>query len=138
MPSARIISRRLAFPSSGAADSNTRTESAQPLSSSSARRWRRSCGRARIPSAAASAFPGAPVYPLRTIVGVVGDAKHFGLHLPVTAQAYVPHAQSPWRMPAMTVVVRVDAERDPLSLVPALARARRTASIDPAVTSRSE
>jgi putative ABC transport system permease protein len=61
--------------------------------------------------------PAAPVYPLRTIVGVVGDVKHFGLHLPVTPQAYLPHAQSPWRMPMMTMVVRADAERDPLSLV---------------------
>src|SRR5262245_29329150 len=73
--------------------------------------------------------PGAPVYPLRTIVGVVGDVKHFGLHLPVTPQAYVPHAQSPWRMPAMTVVVRVDAKRDPLSLVSTVRQHVR--SIDP-------
>src|SRR5688572_4057453 len=73
--------------------------------------------------------PGAPVYPLRTIVGVVGDVKHFGLHLPVTPQAYVPHAQPPWRMPSMTVVVRADAERDPLSLVSAVRQHVR--SIDP-------
>ena len=73
--------------------------------------------------------PGAPVYPLRTIVGVVGDVKHFGLHLPVTPQAYVPHAQSPWRMPVMTMVVRADAERDPLSLVSAVRQHVR--SIDP-------
>ena len=73
--------------------------------------------------------PGAPVYPLRTIVGVVGDVKHFGLHLPVTPQAYVPHAQPPWRMPVMTVVVRADAERDPLSLVSAVREHVR--SIDP-------
>jgi putative ABC transport system permease protein len=73
--------------------------------------------------------PGAPVYPLRTIVGVVGDVKHFGLHLPVTPQAYIPHAQPPWRMPAMTVVVRADAERDPLSLVSAVREHVR--SIDP-------
>jgi len=73
--------------------------------------------------------PGAPVYPLRTIVGVVGDVKHFGLHLPVTPQAYVPHAQPPWRMPVMTVVVRVDAERDPLSLVSTVRQHVR--SIDP-------
>jgi putative ABC transport system permease protein len=73
--------------------------------------------------------PGAPVYPLRTIVGVVGDVKHFGLHLPVTPQAYVPHAQPPWPMRVMTVVVRTDAERDPLSLVPAVREHVR--SIDP-------
>jgi len=73
--------------------------------------------------------PGAPVYPLRTIVGVVGDVKHFGLHLPVTPQAYIPHAQPPWRMGVMTVVVRADAERDPLSLVSAVREHVR--SIDP-------
>jgi len=73
--------------------------------------------------------PGAPVYPLRTIVGVVGDVKHFGLHLPVTPQAYIPHAQPPWRMPALMVVVRTDAERDPLSLVTAVREHVR--SIDP-------
>ena len=73
--------------------------------------------------------PGAPLAPLRTIVGVVGDVKHFGLHLPVTPQAYVPHAQPPWRMPSMTVVVRADAERDPLSLVSTVREHVR--SIDP-------
>jgi hypothetical protein len=54
---------------------------------------------------------------------------HFGLHLPVTPQAYVPHAQPPWRMPSMTVVVRADAERDPLSLVSTVREHVR--SIDP-------
>jgi len=73
--------------------------------------------------------PGAPVYPLRTIVGVVGDVKHFGLHLPVTPQAYIPHAQPPWRMPALMVVVRTEAKRDPLSLVTAVREHVR--SIDP-------
>jgi putative ABC transport system permease protein len=62
-------------------------------------------------------IPGAPVYPLRTIVGVVGDVKHFGLHLPVTQQAYLPHAQPPFGpQRAMTMVVRTAADRDPLSL----------------------
>ena len=73
--------------------------------------------------------PGAPVYPLRTIVGVVGDVKHFGLQLPATPQAYIPHAQPPWRMPALMVVVRTDAKRDPLSLVTAVREHVR--SIDP-------
>jgi putative ABC transport system permease protein len=65
--------------------------------------------------------PGTPLAPLRTIVGIVGDVKHYGLHMPVTSQAYIPHTQ-PAYGPArfMTVVVRTTAERDPLSLVPAV------------------
>ena len=74
-------------------------------------------------------IPGAPVYPLRTIVGVVGDVKHFGLHLPVTLQAYLPHAQPPWSMRVMTMVVRTEADRDPLSLVSTVREHVR--SIDP-------
>jgi putative ABC transport system permease protein len=73
--------------------------------------------------------PGAPVYPLRTIVGIVGDVRHFGLHLPATPQAYIPHAQPPWPMRVMTVVVRAAAEHDPLSLVSVVREHVR--SIDP-------
>ena len=40
--------------------------------------------------------PGAPMGPLRTIVGIVGEVKHYGLHMPVTKQVYVPHAQPPF------------------------------------------
>ena len=61
--------------------------------------------------------PGAPVYPLRTIVGVVGDVRHDGLHMPATMQAYLPHAQPPWPQRLMAMVVRTAADRDPLSLV---------------------
>jgi putative ABC transport system permease protein len=67
---------------------------------------------------------------LRTIVGIVGDVKHYGLHMPATKQAYIPHAQpafGPQRF--MTVVVRTLADRDPLSLVPAVREHVR--SIDP-------
>jgi putative ABC transport system permease protein len=60
--------------------------------------------------------PGAPNSPMRTIVGIVGDVKHYGLHMPVTKQAYVPHAQPPWPMPVVTMVVRLAADRDPLSI----------------------
>ena len=56
---------------------------------------------------------------LRTIVGIVGDAKYQGLGVEAGPQAYVPHAQSPY--PGMRVVVRTTA--DPASLVSAV-RAR--------------
>jgi putative ABC transport system permease protein len=65
-------------------------------------------------------IPGAPFAPLRTIVGIVGDVKHFGLHLPVTSQAYVPHGQPTMPMRMMTMLVRTAVDRDPLSLVPAM------------------
>jgi putative ABC transport system permease protein len=75
-------------------------------------------------------IPGAPFAPLRTIVGVVGDVKHYGLHMPATNQAYVPHAQpnfQPNRV--MTMLVRAAGDRDPLSLV-STAR-EHVRSIDP-------
>jgi putative ABC transport system permease protein len=74
--------------------------------------------------------PGNPNGPLRTIVGIVGDVKHHGLHMPVTKQVYIPHGQPPFGpQRLMTVVVRAAAERDPLSLV-SIARAH-VRSIDP-------
>jgi putative ABC transport system permease protein len=74
--------------------------------------------------------PGAPVYPLRTIVGIVGDVTHHGLHMPVTKQAYIPHAQPPFGPQRfMTMVVRTAADRDPLSLVSTVREHVR--SIDP-------
>jgi putative ABC transport system permease protein len=53
---------------------------------------------------------------VRTIVGVVGDAKYQGLGVEAGPQAYVPHAQSPY--PGMRIVVRT--ETDPTSLVSAV------------------
>ena len=74
--------------------------------------------------------PGNPNGPLRTIVGIVGDVKHHGLHMPVTKQVYIPHAQPPFgSQRLMTVVVRTAAGRDPLSLVQTVREHVR--SIDP-------
>ena len=53
---------------------------------------------------------------LRTIVGVVGDAKYQGLGVEAGPQAYVPHAQSPF--PGLRIVVRTTT--DPESLVSAV------------------
>ncbi len=74
------------------------------------------------------AVPGAPRSPLRTIVGIVGDVKHYGLHMPMTKQVYLPHAQPPWPMP-LTMVVRTAGGVDPLSLVSTVREHVR--SIDP-------
>src|SRR5688572_8837962 len=74
------------------------------------------------------AVPGGPQSPLRTIVGIVGDVRHFGLHMPVTKQVYLPHAQPPWPM-AATMVVRTAGGIDPLSLVSTVLEHVR--SIDP-------
>jgi putative ABC transport system permease protein len=40
----------------------------------------------------------------RTIVGVVGNVRHFGLAAADEPQMYIPHRQTPW--PEMTLVVR--------------------------------
>jgi putative ABC transport system permease protein len=61
---------------------------------------------------------GGPDNPMRTIVGVVGDVKHYGLHLPETMQVYIPHAQTIFPEPIVSVVVRARPGRDPLSLAP--------------------
>ncbi len=74
--------------------------------------------------------PGNPNAPLRTIIGIVGDVKHYGLHMPVTKQAYLPHAQPPFGpQRSMTMVVRTAADRDPLALVSTVREHVR--SIDP-------
>jgi len=53
---------------------------------------------------------------LRTIVGIVGDAKYQGLGVEAGPQAYVPHAQSAY--PGMRIIVRTTT--DPSSLVSAV------------------
>lgn len=65
--------------------------------------------------------------PMRTIVGVVGDVRHYGLHLPATLQVYVPHDQTHYPRPALTVVVRTSG--DPLLLAAAVRDVVRT--VDP-------
>jgi len=49
----------------------------------------------------------------RTIVGVVGDVRHFGLDLPTAPQVYVPHAQH--ASPSMALVIRTTGH--PLDIV---------------------
>jgi predicted permease len=53
---------------------------------------------------------------VRTIVGVVADAKYQGLGVEAGLQAYVPHAQSPF--PGMRIIVRTTT--DPSSLIAAV------------------
>src|SRR5882672_7719147 len=53
---------------------------------------------------------------LRTIVGVVGDAKYQGLGVEAGPQAYVPYSQSPY--PGMRLIVRTTSE--PSSLIAAV------------------
>jgi putative ABC transport system permease protein len=70
---------------------------------------------------------GGPNNPMRTIVGIVGDVRHYGLHLPATLQVYIPHAQTHYPEPMLTVVVRTVS--NPLAIVSA---ARETVQvIDP-------
>jgi putative ABC transport system permease protein len=68
--------------------------------------------------------------PWRTVVGIVGNARHRGLDAPDEPQVYVPVTQW-WEEPGMTLVIRTRGS--PLSLVPtvraAVASADRTVAI---------
>jgi len=72
---------------------------------------------------------GGPNNPPRTIVGVVGDVHHDGLHLPVSYQAYMPQSQSPWPQSSMTMLIRVRDGQDPAAI--AAAARERLRAIDP-------
>jgi putative ABC transport system permease protein len=56
--------------------------------------------------------------PMRTIVGVVEDVRHDGLHLPVTRQVYLPHDQSHYPEPSVVLLVRARPGVEPTSLAP--------------------
>jgi putative ABC transport system permease protein len=62
---------------------------------------------------------GGPGNPMRTIVGVVGDVRHSGLHLPVSYQAYMPQSQSPWGQNALTMVIKARDGQDAAALTAA-------------------
>ena len=62
---------------------------------------------------------GGPNNPFRTIVGVVGDVRHYGLDIAPENQAYMPQSQSPWPQSNMTLIIRVKDGVDPLSLAAA-------------------
>jgi putative ABC transport system permease protein len=67
--------------------------------------------------------------PLRTIVGIVGDVRHYGLHAPETLQVYMPHAQTYYPEPSLSLVVRLADGVDPLSIAADVRRNVR--AIDP-------
>ena len=67
--------------------------------------------------------------PMRTIVGIVGDVKHYGLHMPETLQVYIPHAQAHYAEPLLRMVIRVRPGEDPRSIAPTVREAVR--SLDP-------
>src|SRR5438876_2274924 len=53
-----------------------------------------------------------------TIVGVVGDVRHFGLDVDPKPEMYVPFAQDPY----FTSIIVVRSNQDPVSLLPAIRR----------------
>ena len=62
-----------------------------------------------------------------TIVGVVGDIRHFGLDVDPKPEMYVPFAQEPY----FTTIYVVRSSQDPQGLLPAIRR--EIQAIDPAV-----
>lgn len=62
-----------------------------------------------------------------TIVGVVGDMRHFGLDVDPKPEMYVPFAQDPY----FTTIYVVRSNQDPRALLPAIRR--EIQAIDPAV-----
>jgi putative ABC transport system permease protein len=63
---------------------------------------------------------GLPSAPVRTIVGVVGDVRHEGLHMAPGYQVWVPQAQWAWAEPMLTLTVRTAGE--PLRLAVSVRR----------------
>ena len=78
----------------------------RPASSSSARRWRRSTGRARIAIGKRITISYNKTGP-REIVGIVGDVKQRRPDRRAAPQMYTPFVQTPW--PFMSAVVRTTA-----------------------------
>jgi putative ABC transport system permease protein len=73
--------------------------------------------------------PGRPEFgePIRaTIVGVVGNVRHYSLDTDFVPEAYVPYTVTVW--PWMSLVVRTAG--DPAALVPAVTRAARSVEPD--------
>jgi len=81
---------------------------------------------------------GGPNNPPRTIVGIVGDVHHDGLHLPVSYQVYMPQSQAPWPQSNMTMLIRVRDGQDPAAIVAAAReRLRAIDSQQPIIRMRS-
>lgn len=74
-----------------------------------------------------SGRPGIEPPPPREIVGVVADVRQLGIAEAPLPHMYVPHAQIPWGFGSF--IVRVAAERDPMSVVAAAKAA--LAHVDP-------
>jgi putative ABC transport system permease protein len=62
-----------------------------------------------------------------TVVGIVGDMRHFGLDVDPKPEMYVPFAQDPY----FTAIFVIRSPQDPRSLLPAIRR--EIQGIDPAV-----
>ena len=86
-----------------------------PPSRSSARRWPNELWPGEDPIGRRIRVPGVR-YPLRTIVGIVGDVRHYGL--PPAGDDAGLRVRMPRRsypQPMLSLVVRVAADRDPLA-----------------------
>jgi putative ABC transport system permease protein len=62
-----------------------------------------------------------------TVVGIIGDVRHFGLDVEPKPEMYVPFAQQPY----FTTIYVVRSSQDPRSLLPAIRR--EIQALDPAV-----
>ncbi|MGH2524640.1 MAG: ABC transporter permease [Anaerolineales bacterium] len=72
-------------------------------------------------------FRTSPVFPWRTVVGIVGDVKHQGFATSSTPEMYFAYPQALWPQHEMTVLLRTAV--DPASLAAAVRR--EVLAIDP-------
>ena len=68
--------------------------------------------------------------PWLTVIGIVGDVRHFGLDARIRGEMYRPYPQAAW--PNMTITIKT--ERDPLAVVSSVRSALRRIDPDGAVT----